>query len=110
MNRFCGIVGFAIQERSERNRGIIEERMHERTYYGDVIEPKTRWTGTQDGTNDNITLSSKISIVADPFAYQHCSNIRFVEYMGACWKVTDVSIQSPRLLLTVGGVWNGERA
>ena len=110
MNRFSGKVGFVTPQKSETNRGIVKEIAIERTYYGDIVDTKARWSGSQDGVNDNVALSCKISIIADPFAYQHIPNIKYVEYMGALWKVTDITIQSPRLILSVGGVWNGARA
>ena len=59
------------------------------------------------GVNDNVNIANKISIVSDPFADQNFHSIRYAEYMGTKWKVTDVEVLYPRLLLTLGGVWNG---
>ena len=46
------------------------------------------------------------SIIADPFAYQNFHAMRYIEWMGAKWKITKVNVQSPRLILSVGGVYN----
>ena len=32
--------------------------------------------------------------------------MRYVEFMGAKWKISSVEVQYPRLILTVGGVYN----
>lgn len=105
MAKWYGKVGYAVTENTEP--GIWEPKITEREYYGDVIS--NRWKRQNSGEiNDNINLSKTISILSDPFAIQNCSNIAYVEYLGTKWKVTDVEPQFPRLLLTVGGVYNGQ--
>ena len=105
MAKWFGKVGYAVTENTEP--GIWEPKITEREYYGDVIS--NRWKRQNSGEiNDNINLSKTISILSDPFAIQNCSNIAYVEYLGTKWKVTDVEPQFPRLLLTVGGVYNGQ--
>lgn len=108
MGKWFGKVGYAVTEETEP--GIWEEVITEREYYGDITTD--RWKRQNSGeVNDNINLSNVISIVADPFAYQNCSNMIYVEIMGAKWKISDIDVsQRPRLILTVGGVYNGEQA
>ena len=53
-----------------------------------------------------LNVSNEFSIVADPFAYANFHSMRFIEYMGAKWKISNVEVQYPRLILTVGGVYN----
>ena len=104
MSKWYGQVGFA--ESSEYEAGAWENTIIEREYYGDVVT--TRWKHENSGNPvDNINLSNQISIVSDPYATEHCSSIVYVTYMGTKWKVSDVEIQFPRLLLTIGGVYNG---
>ena len=105
MAKWFGKIGYSITKKSEP--GIWEPTIIERDYYGDITS--NRWKRQNSGeVNDNINLSNVISIVADPFAYQNCSNIVYAEIMGAKWKISDIEIQRPRLILTVGGVYNGE--
>jgi hypothetical protein len=108
MGKWFGKVGYAVTKETEP--GIWEEVITEREYYGDITTD--RWKRQNSGeVNDNINLSNVISIVADPFAYQNCSNMIYVEIMGAKWKISDIDVsQRPRLILTVGGVYNGEQA
>lgn len=104
MNRFYGIVGFAIQERQPNS--IYEETIRERHYYGDIRKNSRRYEGS-DKMLDDLTISNEISIVADAYAYDNFNAIRYVEFMGSKWKVTSVTVEAPRLLLTIGGVYNG---
>jgi hypothetical protein len=82
-----------------------EDIIHE--YYGDVKRNSTQWSGNSDSTNDNLTVNVQISIVADPFAIENFYSMEWIEYLGTKWKITNVEPQFPRLLLTLGGVWNG---
>lgn len=105
MARFCGIVGFA--ETRETRPGVWEEIMTERQYYGDVVRNIRKLQSTSQ-LNDNVDVSNNISIVADPYANQNFHAIRYVIFMGTKWKVSSVEVQYPRLVLTVGGVYNVE--
>lgn len=105
MARFCGVVGFA--QTVETKPGVWEEQITERTYYGDIVRNVRRLQNTS-GLNDNVEVSNNISIVADPFATQNFHAIRYVTYMGTKWKVSNVDVQYPRLILTMGGVYNVE--
>lgn len=104
MAKFYGQVGFA--ETQETRPGIWEEIITERNHYGDVLS-NIRKLEPGQSINDDVTLNNKLSIVADPYAQQHFFAIRFVRWMGALWKVTNVEVQSPRLILTIGGIYNG---
>ena len=85
--------------------GVWGEKITVRDYYGDVIR-NTRQYQSSDNLNDNLNVSNEFSIVADPFAYANFHSMRFIEYMGAKWKISNVEVQYPRLILTVGGVYN----
>lgn len=103
MNKWHGVVGYA--ETKDKGLGVWEEEITERNYYGDVIR-NTRRLESASQVNDNINISNEISIVADPFAYQNFHSIRYVEFMGAKWKVSNAQPQHPRLILTIGGLYN----
>lgn len=103
MAKFYGNVGYAITE--ETKPGVWMPRIVDKPYSGDLIKNSRRLENTSK-VNDDVTLDNQISIVADAFAYENFQNIRYVEYMGAKWKVSSIEVQHPRLLLTFGGVWN----
>lgn len=107
MAKWFGAVGYG--GTGETRPGVYEERIVERNYYGDVTRNVRRYREGQSA-NDNLELDNAISIVADPFAFGHFSEIRYVVWNGAKWKVKSVEVQYPRLLLTIGGVWNENEA
>lgn len=106
MARFYGKVGFAIP--TEIRPGVWEDSVVERSYYGDVIR-NTRRKESGDRILDDINISNEISIIADQFANENFHHMSYVEFMGALWKVSTVAVQRPRLVLTVGGVYNGPK-
>ena len=111
MAKFYGAVGFDVSDiegfgdDQDYKRGVYVEEYHEQYYSGDLMRD-TRSLQTANKLNDDITISNQISIVADPFATENFHAIRYVKYMGAAWKVTSVEVQYPRLILSVGGVFN----
>ena len=102
MAKWFGVIGFA--ETVETVPGVWEEQITEHKYYGDLTR-NTRRLQTTDQLNDNINIANELSIVADPFARDHFHSMRYAELMGAKWKITNVEVQYPRLLLTVGGLY-----
>ena len=102
--KWFGVIGYA--ETVETNPGVWEEKITEREYFGDVTR-NTRRLQTTDQVNDNVDISNEISVVSDPYALQNFHAIRYAEWMGTKWKITNVDVQYPRLNLSLGGVWNG---
>lgn len=107
--RFFGQVGFARSVEEPEGSGIWVDKVYERDYYGDVNRIMRRWENSQQ-INDDININNEISIVSDPFITQNIPWIKYVKWNGAAWKVTNVDVQYPRLILSVGGVYNGEQA
>ena len=107
MAKFYGVIGYI--KTVEVERGIWEEQVIEHFYYGDITRNTSRFQSS-GGVNDDINISNVISIVADPFANENFQYMRYVDLMGTKWKITNVEVQYPRLLLTVGGVYNEPQA
>lgn len=107
MAKFYGPVGYAVDE--EGGPDVIVEKPVEKFYKGDLVKNYCK-TENSNELNDNITISNQISIVADAYAYSHMFAMRYVKWMGVAWEVTSVEAQPPRLILSLGGVYNGEIA
>lgn len=107
MTRFFGTVGFG--KSTEVKMGVWEDVITERKYYGDVIQNSRGLVESTD-LNDDISVGNSISILADPYALEHFFAMRFVEWEGALWIVSNVVSQRPRLILRLGGVYNGPRS
>ena len=108
MNRFYGQVGFAIP--TETRPGYTTDSIKEHSYYGDILRNNIKWASSPDSTNDDLNINVQISIVANPFANNNCHFMKYVRFMGTEWKITNVEPRYPRLILTVGGVYNGPTA
>lgn len=104
MAKYCGNIGFV--ETVEKEAGVWVEEVTEKQYFGDIIR-NTRLLQNSGDINDNVNISNQFSIVADPYANTHIFALRYIEYQGVKWKVSNVDVQYPRLLLTVGGQYNG---
>lgn len=107
MAKFADVIGFG--QSVESAPGVHQDVITERQYFGDVIR-NTRQLREGDKINNDITVNNSISIVADAYAIGNILAIRYIKWMGSLWSVTDVEVQRPRLLLRLGGVYNGQTA
>lgn len=107
MAKFYGKVGYG--ETKEKANGVWEDDIVEHNYYGDVVRNSVK-TQSGEKVNNDLSVGNSISIVADAYANEHFFAIRYVEWAGTLWTVSDVDVQSPRLLLRLGGVYNGPKA
>lgn len=105
-NRFYGKVGY-IQTTTDEY-GVSKPTVTERYYYGDVLKLSTRWQ-TAEKLNDDISVNHRISILADPYASQNFPYIKYVEWVGTLWEVKSAETAYPRIILTLGGVYDGEQ-
>ena len=105
MAKFYGPIGFS--ETVEKSPGNWTNQDVEREYFGDIIRNTNRWSSSPDGTNGELNIDNQISIVADPYAENHFHSMRYVEFMGTRWSISKVEVRSPRLILTLGGRYNG---
>lgn len=106
MSKWFGKIGYA--ETVETKPGVWKEQITVREYFGDLTR-NTRRLQTVDKLNDDINISNELSIVSDPYAIQNFHAMRYAEFMGTAWKISSVEVQYPRLILTLGGVYNEEQ-
>lgn len=104
MARFYGAIGYGATV--ETTPGVWEDQITEKSYFGDVVRNSRT---LQDGqkVNNDLSVNNSISIVADAYANENFSAIRYVSWNGKLWTVSDVTVQSPRLLLQLGVIYNG---
>jgi hypothetical protein len=106
MARFSGRIGYG--ETVETAPGVWTDEIVERSYFGDVVR-NARNLQQGENLNPDLSVQNSISIVADAYANNHFFAIRYVEWAGTLWTVSSVEVQSPRLLLRLGEVYNGPR-
>jgi hypothetical protein len=107
MAKFYGKIGYG--ESSETAPGVWSDVIVERSYFGDVVR-NTRRLSQGENLNDDLSVGNSISIIADAYANDHFFAIRYVEWAGTLWTVPEVTVESPRLLLRLGEVYNGPKA
>jgi hypothetical protein len=106
MAKWYGNIGFA--DTTETEPGYYDEVITAKPYRGELFKNTRMLQTSTDSTNDNVNITNQISIIADPYAHNHFYSMRYAEFSGAKWKVTNVDAsQYPRLILTLGGVYNG---
>lgn len=111
MAKFYGVIGYV--ETVETKPGIWSDDVVEHSYYGDLTKNYGKHESS-GGVNDDINIANVISVVSDPYAMEHFFSIRYVKFklpqLGGVWKVTNVEVSYPRIILTIGGVYNGKQA
>ena len=107
MARYKGRVGFVIPI-DDQFTGIVHDDAVEKIFFGKVLEHSRKWQ-TSDTVTDDLHLGNQIAITGNDYAFKYASAIRYCEYMGGFWKVTDMKIKGREIILTLGGVYNGKR-
>lgn len=102
---YYGKIGF--METEETDVSVWTETIKEYSYSGRVLKNSKSWSSS-DKENDDLRISGRISILADPYAREHFHSMRYICWMGTKWKITDVEVSYPRLILTIGEEYNGE--
>jgi hypothetical protein len=103
MAKFHGVIGYVTTV--ETAPGVQTEVAKEYSYTGDVLRDSRRWENSGN-LNDNLMISNQFSIVGDWYSYENFSAMRYIKYMGTLWKITNVELKRPRLIITVGGIYN----
>lgn len=104
MAKISGVIGYRTS--TETAPGVWKSSIVERPYYGDLLK-NTRRLQSTDKVNDDVTISNEVSIVADPYANENFHSMLYIRFMGAKWKITNIEVQHPRLILSLGGLYNG---
>lgn len=104
MAKYHGIIGYV--ETVETSPGVWTELTTEKKHYGDVLNKHTQYDSSES-VNSNFNIRNDLSIVADTYAKEHFRNMRYATFMGTKWNIKNVDVKYPRLILTLGGVYNG---
>lgn len=103
MAKYYGNIGFITSV--ETSPGIWEEEIVDRPYFGDIIKFNSNFQSANK-INDDISISNVISIISDPYANENFQHMRYVEFMGTKWHITNANIAYPRIELNLGGMYN----
>lgn len=103
MAKYSGKIGFA--HITGDDESVYTENYVERKVYGELIRNNRRLTGN-DKINPDIAITNRITVVADPYSLQNYMRIRYATFRGVKWKVEDVEVAYPRLILSLGGQYH----
>lgn len=103
MARYHGKIGYGVN--TETYPGVWEEQITEREYYGDVIKNKVS-VQQSSNVNPTISLSNSISIISDSYAYDNLYAMRYVTFLNKKWNITNIEVDRPRIVLSIGGLYN----
>lgn len=107
MAKYSGKIGFV--KYIEDDYSVYSEKVIEKPYTGDVLQNYRRNEPGSDQMNEHLKINNEISIVANRFAIENFSYMRYATYLGTKWQITSAKIESPRIILTLGGVYNGPK-
>lgn len=107
MARYYGRIGFLKDEveSSERPSRYMPQ-IEERYYTGKLVRNYMRQQAAEK-TTDDFDLGNDISIVADAYALNHFSSMKYVEFMGTLWEIKSATVEHPRIRISFGGVYHG---
>ena len=106
MAKFFDVVGYGLTSENPAGSGVWKDTIVEQYYFGDVVRT-SRQLNDVEKLNNDISVNNSISVVADSFAIENFTLIKYVRWNGVRWTVTTVEVQRPRLILSLGSVYNG---
>lgn len=104
--KFYGKVGF-VEENVQTSPGVWEDKIVIRELYGEFVRQNLQ-ERIADQILPDLTTASTISLMADAYSRDHFHAIRWVEWEGVKWVVTQVEPIRPRLIVRLGGKYNGQ--
>lgn len=113
MAKFAGLVGYVTeQEKVPGVWTIVENPVMMR---GDIIrQVSDNMNDLKVGTSINkiysdIFLSHRVSLMADSYAFENYMRIQWVMINGKKWKATSIEVQRPRIIISIGRLWDGKQ-
>lgn len=104
MAKWSGFIGYSKTE--ETRPGVWVEKSFEKRHFGDIVRDNRRYETSQNQINDNLTLSNSISVVSNKFISENLSYMKYITFMNSKWKISSVELKPPRIILTIGGLYN----
>ena len=94
------------QVEDPQHPGVFSDSMKEIPVTGLLLREGQYPNRSVEGTATNVALQNRISIVMDSRIEKHIFNIRWATFEGVKFAVTSIEVKRPRIVLTLGGVYN----
>lgn len=105
MAKYSGTIGFFVT--SETVPGVWKQTIVDRQYRGDELNCTYRWDSEQSTPNDSMRISNRISVISDSFLINNIPAMKYITYKGFQYKIASVETVGPRLIITLGGIFDG---
>lgn len=106
--KFMGIVGFWKND-EETTPDVWRPKIVEKSYVCEEASKQNRQSQPSSYQNENLIVNNQISILSDLYAMENWHSIRYIVWNRIPWRVSRVTVEYPRLILELGGVYNRER-
>lgn len=107
MAKYSGTLGLLYPE-VETAPGIWSpSKVKEVPVKGDTLNLSKSYSNSDQSVNDDLSVSKRISLILPSDIFEDLGCIRYATYLGQRWKITNVDFQRPRVIFTLGGIWNG---
>ena len=103
MPKCSGVIGYALA--GETQPGVWTEGITEKKYIGEIIKDNRRIVD-QGEINGSINVSNNISIISNRFMLANMEYMRYLTFNKSKWKISSVEIKPPRIIITLGGLYN----
>ena len=103
MPKCSGVIGYALA--GETQPGVWTEGITEKKYIGEIVKDSRRIVD-QGEINGSINISNNISIISNRFMLDNMEYMRYLTFNKSKWKISSVEIKPPRIIITLGGLYN----
>ena len=107
MAKYSGMLGYVMPAKEDPPGIWKPSAVVEKLGRGDLIR-QTITNEDVSGLSDGININNQISIIMDPFVNKNLESLKYVILYGTRWEIKSMTINRPRVILTLGGVYNGE--
>ena len=107
MAQYSGMLGYVMPAKEDPPGIWKPSAVVEKLGRGDLIG-QTINNEDVGGLSDGITINNQLSIIMDPFVNKNLESLKYVILYGTRWEIKSMTINRPRVILTLGGVYNGE--
>lgn len=104
--KYSGLAGFE-KKHNEVRPGVLQNQIKEVRIKGDVINYGHSLNPTQGSDQQDVHIRNRLSIVMNPYLRDNFSSLVYVIFMNVKWEVSSFTINGPRVIIDLGGVYNG---